>query len=163
MTTAPVVIVMGVSGSGKTTIGRRLAEAFALPFFDADDWHSPESVAKMRAGTPLTDADRWPWLDRLNALLRERAGSSGAVLACSALKAAYRDRLRAGLPQCRLVHLTGDRALIAERLAARRGHYMNPALLDSQFATLEPPADAITASIAAPVERIVGWIVEQMK
>lgn len=144
-----IVVVMGVAGAGKTTVGRLLASDLGAAFLDADDFHPPANVAKMRAGTPLDDADRWPWLERLNATLRERAGrGESAVLACSALKAAYRERLLEGLPQAKLVYLRGARELIAERLAARRGHYMNPALLDSQFAALEEPAGAIVADVA---------------
>lgn len=145
-----IVVVMGVAGAGKTTVGRLLAADLGAAFLDADDFHPPANVAKMRAGTPLEDADRWPWLERLNAILRERAGrGESAVLACSALKAAYRARLLEGLPQARLVYLRGARELIAGRLAARRGHYMNPGLLDSQFAALEEPAGAIVADVAA--------------
>src|SRR5262245_16252749 len=104
---------MGVSGAGKTTIGQRLAERLGCRFLDADDFHPPENVAKMAAGTPLTDEDRWPWLDRMNAQLRDHGA---AVLACSALKEAYRERLTAGLPESRIVHLEGGFDLISARL-----------------------------------------------
>jgi gluconokinase len=143
-----IVVVMGVTGAGKTTVGRALARALGAGFVDADDYHPPANVEKMRGGVPLTDADRAPWLARLNALLRERAGSGGsAVLACSALKAAYRETLFRDLPDARLVYLRGSRETIERRLAERRGHYMNPALLESQFAALEEPADAVVAEV----------------
>jgi gluconokinase len=151
-----VVILMGVSGSGKTTIGTLLAQALDLPFLDADDFHDAANTAKMHAGIPLTDDDRWPWLDRLNSALGER----DCVLACSALKGAYRSRLVAGVAaRIRLVHLRGDQELIAARLRHRTGHYMNPALLDSQFAALEAPADAIEVGIDGTPGEIVAAIV----
>lgn len=144
---------MGVSGCGKSTIGRLLAGRLGLPFLDADEFHPPANVAKMAAGVPLEDADRWPWLARLHAELAAAAGTGrGAVLACSALKAAYRERLRQGLDACRFVHLRGSPALIAARLAERRHRYMPASLLASQFAALEPPADAIEIDIAQPPE-----------
>ena len=151
------VVVMGVTGCGKTTVGRLVAQRLGAQFVDADDFHPPANVAKMRAGIPLDDADRRPWLDALNARLREAAArGESLVLACSALKAAYRERLREGIPGLRFVHLEGARDLIAGRLAARSGHYMNPALLDSQFATLEPPADALQVDIGAPPEQLAA-------
>ena len=135
---------MGVTGCGKTTVGVLLARELGWAFHDADDYHPAENVAKMKAGTPLTDADRWPWLARLNALLRENEReSANVVLACSALKRAYRERLAQGCANLRFVFLDGTPECIRARLAARRGHYMNPALLDSQFATLERPQDAL--------------------
>jgi gluconokinase len=154
-----IVIVMGVTGAGKTTVGRLLATELGAEFLDADDYHPPANVAKMKAGTPLDDADRAPWLARLNAILQEhaRAGRS-VVLACSALKAAYRSVLLDGLDDARIVHLHGSRALLTERLAARRGHYMNPALLDSQLATLEAPSDAIVVDVAQSPAEIVRAI-----
>jgi gluconokinase len=156
---AMIVVVMGVTGAGKTVVGRRLAAALGAEVLDGDDYHPPESVAKMRAGTPLTDADRWPWLARLNGVLRERAaGGRSAVLACSALRTVYRAALLADLPGARLVHLRGAQPLIASRLAARHGHYMNPALLDSQFATLEAPTDAIVVDVSDTPEAIVAAV-----
>jgi len=154
-----IVIVMGVTGAGKTTVGRLLATKLGAEFLDADDYHPPANVAKMKAGTPLDDADRAPWLARLNAILREHARDGrSAVLACSALKTAYRTKLVDGLAEARVVYLHGSRALLAERLAARRGHYMNPALLDSQLATLEEPSQAIVVDIDRPPEEIVRAI-----
>ena len=153
-----IVVVMGVCGCGKTTVGQALAAAVAWPFFDADAFHPPANVAKMAAGVPLTDEDRAPWLDRLAAEMGaiERAGGN-AVLACSALKAAYRDRL-AVAGDVRFVHLKGDRATIASRVAARTGHYMPAALVDSQFADLEPPVDAIEIDVVLPVAEQVAAI-----
>lgn len=157
-----IVIVMGVCGCGKTTVGMALAEALGWPFFDADDFHPAANVGKMAAGVPLTDADRWPWLDRLASEMQaiHRAGGN-AVLACSALKQAYRDRLAAaGL--VRYVHLRGDRATLAARLASRRDHYMPAALLDSQIAALEPPADALEIDVAVPVATQVERIRDRL-
>jgi len=151
----PVIILMGVTGAGKTTVGRLLASDLGYEFMDADDYHPPANVAKMRAGQPLTDDDRWPWLERLNEVLRGRAA---AVVACSALKESYRTVLMRGLRDARLVYLRGTRALIAARLAERRGHYMNPALLDSQFATLEEPRRAIVVDVDQAPEAIVASI-----
>ena len=154
-----IVVVMGVSGCGKSTVGSALADALRWPFLDADDFHPPQNVAKMAAGTPLTDDDRWPWLDRtVNALRDSTATSGNAVLACSALRASYRERLRrAG--DVRFVHLRGDQATIAQRLAQRQHRYMPAALLASQFATLEEPVDAIDIAIDQPVIAQVEAIV----
>ena len=142
-----IVVLMGVCGSGKTVVGQALATDLGWPFFDGDDFHPPASVAKMAAGTPLTDADRWPWLDRLAsemAAVNERGAN--AVFACSALKQAYRDRFgRAG--DVRFVHLKGEAATIAARMAARSHRYMPPSLLASQFATLEEPEEAIVVDV----------------
>ena len=136
----PVLVVMGVSGCGKSTVGARLAESLGLEFVEGDAFHAPSKVAKMASGLPLTDADRADWLvllaDKLAVAVRERRG---VVLACSSLKRAYRERLRAGAPQLRLVHLTGTRAVLSERTTQRSGHYMPASLLESQLATLEPP------------------------
>jgi len=144
-----IVIIMGVTGVGKTTVGQLLAEKTGWQLYDADDYHSSANVEKMRSGIPLTDDDRWPWLDRLNTLLRaadDRAES--AILACSALKQRYRDRLQQGLKRVRWVHLKGDIELIRSRLKQRKGHYMNPALLQSQFDALETPGDAIAVDVS---------------
>ncbi|MGH3312160.1 MAG: gluconokinase [Streptomyces sp.] len=134
---ADVVIVMGVAGTGKTTVGSLLAEALEVPYAEADAFHPPANVAKMTAGTPLDDTDRAPWLDAIGDWARGRTGLGG-VVSCSALKRAYRDRLRSAAPHVFFLHLTGDRALIAERMGRRQDHFMPPALLESQFATLEP-------------------------
>ncbi|HWA00801.1 MAG TPA: gluconokinase [Caulobacterales bacterium] len=134
------IVVMGVAGSGKSTLGAALAEKLGLPFLEGDAFHPPENVAKMAAGVALTDEDRWPWLDTLGRALREAEG--GAVLACSALKAIYRARLRS-LSERSLVFLwlKLDRNVLLERMKGRKGHYMPASLLDSQLATLEPPAE----------------------
>ncbi len=150
-----IVVLMGVSGSGKTTIGQPLAERLGIPFLDADEFHPPGNVAKMAAGTPLTDADRWPWLALLNGKLREE---KNAVLACSALKQSYRDALARGLADCRFVHLRGNIELIRARLANRQHRYMPASLLESQFATLEPPAGAMVVDIGQSPERCVEAI-----
>ncbi|GAB2864442.1 gluconokinase [Actinocorallia aurea] len=137
---APLVVVMGVSGSGKTTIGQLLAEALDVPFEEGDGHHPAENVAKMASGLPLTDEDREPWLDILGGWLRlHEAG--GGVMSCSALKRAYRDRLRSFAPTVRFLHLHGPRELLASRLQDRTAHFMPPSLLDSQLAILEPLAD----------------------
>jgi gluconokinase len=154
-----VIVVMGVSGAGKTTIGRLLAERFALPFIEGDDYHPPANVAKMARGVPLEDHDRWPWLARLNEVLRAQ---EHAVLACSALKDAYRRQLLAGVTDPRLVHLHGDEALIAMRLKERRHRYMPASLLESQLATLEPPQRAIVVDVAADPASCVETIVRRL-
>jgi gluconokinase len=141
-----IVVLMGVTGSGKTTIGTLLAERTSAIFADADDYHPAANKQKMRAGIPLNDDDRQPWLEILNGLLRGwyQSGESG-VLACSALKEKYRQTLERGIPPNAItfVWLDGDKELLSERLAARHHEYMNPKLLDSQLATLEPPKDAL--------------------
>lgn len=143
-----IVILMGVSGAGKTTIGQILSEKLSWPLFDADEFHSAASIEKMRNGIPLDDADRWPWLDRMNAMLREREASGESVLlACSALKQVYRDRLSSGRADVRWIYLKGGFELIRKRLEARKGHYMKAGLLESQFAALEEPADALSVDI----------------
>ena len=154
-----IVVVMGVSGSGKSTVGAALATALGWPLIDADDLHPPENVAKMAAGIPLTDDDRWPWLERIVAALRARTGGGGnVVLACSALKQRYRDRL-AGAGDVRFVHLRGTPDTIAARIASRRHRYMPATLLASQYAALELPADAIDVDITASVEQQVRAII----
>lgn len=153
-----IVVVMGVSGCGKSTVGAALAQSLRWRFFDADDFHPPANVAKMAAGTPLSDDDRWPWLDGIAAALHGLlARGEQGVLACSALKSAYRERLaRAG--DVRFVHLVGDHATIAQRLASRRHRYMPATLLASQFAALESPTDALNVDVNLPVESQVEAI-----
>lgn len=137
MSTPHVVVVMGVAGTGKTTIGPLLAAALGVPYAEGDDFHPPANIAKMSAGIPLDDADRWPWLDAIGQWAHARTGLGG-VVSSSALKRSYRDRLRAAAPEAVFLHLTGDRALIEQRMSERKGHFMPAALLDSQFATLQP-------------------------
>ncbi len=154
-----VIVLMGVSGVGKTTVGRRLAADLGWPFYDGDDFHPPENVDKMEHGLPLTDADRAPWLDRLRSLIeRHLTRDESAVLACSALKATYRERLKQGDAAVRFVYLAADVDLIRDRMTGRPGHYMPVDLLESQFEALEEPADALTVAAAAPVEAIVERI-----
>lgn len=154
-----LIILMGVSGSGKSTIGRLLASRLGWPFLEADEFHPADNRRKLATGIPLTDTDRWPWLDALNAGLREAVQQSGSViLACSALKESHRDRLDDGLPAIRWVHLVGDPALLEERLERRIGHFSSAKILPSQFATLEPP----TSAIEIRVDRTPAYVVEQM-
>jgi carbohydrate kinase (thermoresistant glucokinase family) len=152
------VVVMGVSGCGKSTVGRLIALALQRPYLEGDAFHPAENVARMAAGTPLTDADRQGWLQTLaSELAAARRIGSGAVLACSALKRSYRDVLRGGAGDVAFVHLHGSRALLEARLAQRSGHYMPPSLLQSQLDTLEPPQvdeAAITLDIAAGPEAL---------
>ncbi|MEV4948450.1 gluconokinase [Streptomyces sp. NPDC053755] len=140
LTAPPVVVVMGVAGTGKTTIGPLVAEALGVPYAEGDDFHPAANVAKMSAGVPLDDEDRGPWLDAIGRWAHDRAGRGG-VVSSSALKRIYRDRLRAAAPGAVFLHLTGDRELIERRMAERKGHFMPTALLDSQFATLQPLGD----------------------
>ncbi len=147
-----VVLVMGVSGSGKTTIGALLAGRLGWDFADGDDLHPPANVAKMKSGTPLTDADRWPWLDAIAAWIdSHRAAGQHGVVTCSALKRVYRDRLLLGRCDVRLVYLYGSYDVIAARQAARQGHFMPSTLIKSQFDTLEPPT-ADERPIVMPVD-----------
>jgi gluconokinase len=151
---------MGVAGSGKSTIGRALADELGAEFLEGDKFHPAANIAKMSRGEPLTDDDRWPWLDRLaGELARARAEGRSVVLASSALKRAYRDRLRRGAPDLKLVFLKGDKALIGERMRARKNHFMPPGLLDSQFASLEEPGpdeSPIVIDVTPPMETLLG-------
>ena len=157
-----ILVVMGVAGSGKTTIAAVLAEHLGWRLLEGDTFHPPANVAKMAAGTPLTDDDRWPWLRAIAAEIDAiRATDQAAVVACSALKKAYRDVLIGDRHDVRLVYLCGDRNLIGERLAARKGHFMPAALLDSQFATLEEPGPdetPIVVSVDADPDTIVATV-----
>ncbi len=156
------VVIMGVAGCGKSSVGAALARSTGTPYQDGDDLHPAANVAKMRAGTPLCDADRWPWLDLVAGELARKAP---LIIGCSALKRAYRDRIRAGAGAVLFVHLSGHRAVIEARMAARQGHFMPVALLDSQFATLEPPGPDeahLTVDIDQPLDAIVAEIAAQL-
>jgi len=155
-----IVLVMGVAGVGKTTIGEALARALGWRFIDADDYHPPQNVAKMKAGIPLEDADRWPWLARLNKLMRDE---TNAVLACSALKESYRQRLAQGIRDFTVVYLHGAAELIRARMAGRSHRFMPAALLESQLAALEPPARAIAIDVAAEPSACVAEILAQLQ
>jgi gluconokinase len=153
------VILMGVSGCGKSSVGEGLSARLGLPYRDGDDLHPAANVEKMRTGIPLTDADRWPWLDRVAGVL---ARDAPVIVGCSALRRAYRDRLRAGAGgPVHFVHLSGSRDLIAARMTGRKGHYMPASLLDSQFAALEPPGpdEALTIDIDQPLPALIDAIV----
>ena len=153
------IVIMGVAGCGKSTVGAALSAATGLPYRDGDDLHPQANVARMAGGTPLTDDDRWPWLDLVAAAL---AAHAPLMIGCSALKRAYRDRIRAGAgAPVTFIHLSGSRAVIAARMAARKDHFMPLALLDSQFAALEPlGADEahVTVDIDQPLAAIVARI-----
>jgi carbohydrate kinase (thermoresistant glucokinase family) len=162
-----VLVVMGVSGSGKTTIAKLLATAEGWTLLEGDQFHPPANVAKMAAGTPLTDEDRWPWLRAIAAAIDAlRARGENAVVACSALRRAYRDILIGDRRDVRLIYLKGSQALIAERMKARKGHFMPPALLESQFQTLEEPGpdeNPITVEIGGTPDEIVRPIMEKLR
>ena len=155
-------VVMGVSGSGKTTIGRALARELGAEFLEGDKFHPEANIAKMSRGEPLDDADRWPWLDRMaEELARAKAAGRNVVLASSALKRSYRDRLRRGAPDLRLVYLKGDKELIRGRMQARTQHFMPPGLLDSQFAALEEPGpdeSPVVIDVTPPLEILMGQL-----
>ncbi|HEY4688526.1 MAG TPA: gluconokinase [Anaerolineae bacterium] len=159
-----IIIVMGVSGSGKTTVGRLLAQRLGWPFYDGDDFHPAANIAKMRSGIPLTDEDRANWLTTLADLLRSLiADGRSAVLACSALRRAYRDQLRVASTAVQFVYLKGSYDLIVERMSSRSTHYMKPNMLASQFAALEEPrGDALTVDITLPPEEIVDQVVRAL-
>lgn len=158
---APLVVIMGVSGCGKSTVGSALAERLGVHFIDGDDLHPAANVAKMAGGIPLEDADRWPWLADIGRTLGDHSGR-GLVVACSALKRIYRDVIRWEAPRTVFVHAQGDRDLIHERMAARADHYMPATLLDSQLRILEPLADderGIVLDIERPVDELVESVV----
>ena len=160
------IVVMGVAGCGKSTVGAALARALGARFLDGDDYHPRANVEKMASGTPLTDADRWPWLDRLaGEIAALRASGVATVTGCSALRRIYRDRLAARGP-VHFVHLSGDFELIAGRMAARAGHFMPRVLLESQFATLEPLASdepGLTLDVDAPVTELVARVLAALR
>lgn len=167
-TISPIVLVlMGVSGCGKSTIGAELSRRLGWPFRDADTFHPPANIAKMSQAVPLTDEDRWPWLDAIAAWIDDRlAEGQPGIVSCSALKRVYRRRLIGGRKRIALVHLEGDKATIAERLAKRSDHFMPATLLDSQIAALEPPGAgeaALVVRIAEPPESIAGCIIEGLR
>ncbi|GGJ02003.1 gluconokinase [Streptomyces brasiliensis] len=164
MSTPHVVVVMGVAGTGKTTIGPLLAARLGVPYAEGDDFHPQANIAKMTAGIPLDDEDRWPWLDAIGSWAHGRAGLGG-VVSSSALKRSYRDRLRAEAPGVVFVHLTGDRKLIEDRMAHRHGHFMPTSLLDSQFATLqplEPDEVGVAVDVSGSPEEITERAVEAL-
>jgi gluconokinase len=160
-----VVILMGLAGTGKSTIGTLLARRLGCPFLDADSLHPPESIAKMASGVPLDDTDRWPWLDRIQTrIAAAHVAGDDLVVACSALKRSYRQRLAAGIPSVRWIYLTGSKALIEERLRERPSHFMKASMLESQLEALEEPdpSEALFIDTASEpseiVERIVQWL-----
>ncbi len=158
-----LLVVMGVCGSGKTTVGRALAEHLELPYADADDFHSAANVAKMAAGRPLDDTDRAPWLEAIAQWLAEHP--RGAVVSCSALRTTYRDTLRRGAPGARFVHLDGDSEVIAARVAARHDHFMPASLIDSQQQLLEPLTGdeaGLTVDLDRPREDLVAHVAESL-
>lgn len=158
-----VHIIMGVSGTGKSTIGKLLSNTLQIPFFDGDDFHPKENIEKMEAGNPLNDDDRKGWLIRLNALAQEHK-STGAIIACSALKESYRDILLEGMENhLGFIHLEGSFELIKSRLESRKGHFMPLALLQSQFNTLEAPTKAIIVSVSLTPNQIIQEITNQMQ
>lgn len=160
----PQVTVMGVSGSGKTTVGAALAQRLGVPFADADDFHSAGNVATMSAGVPLDDLDRLPWLRAIGRWLADHA-ECGAVVSCSALRRSYRDVLREAAPMLVFVHLAGSKPTVARRVAGRPGHFMPAALVDSQFATLEPLDSAergVTLDLDQPVDDLVAAVLRAM-
>lgn len=159
-----IVMIMGVAGSGKTTVGERLAARLGWPFFDADAFHPPQNIRKMARGLPLSDEDREPWLEAIHdAMVAHVARGESAVFTCSALKRCYRERLSHGLePYLVWVYLKGEYELIQARMQARQEHFMKPALLKSQFDALEEPEGVLTLSVAAPVDALVDTIAAQL-
>ncbi len=155
---------MGVSGCGKSTIGQLLAERLEGSFIEGDDLHPAENIRKMSAGIPLEDADRMPWLDRIaREAIRRKQSQPWVVISCSALKAAYRERLRQAIPDLRVIFLRGSREFIGKRMTARTGHFMPAALLDSQFAALEEPRRAMAVDIGPPPAEIVREILHKLE
>lgn len=162
MAKTEVYLIMGVSGSGKSTVGELLASELEIPFFDGDDYHPDENVAKMAAGNPLSDSDRIGWLGRINTLIKENL-DSGAIIACSALKESYRTLLAQGVAQnVRFIYLKGSFEEVRDRMQNRKGHFMPTTLLKSQFEALEPPQNAISVSIQQSPSAIVLEILEHI-
>ena len=161
MNTRLCVVIMGVSGSGKSTVGKLLAERIGGFFIDGDDLHSAVNIKKMKHGIPLDDTDRWPWLDSIARTARERMVCQSVVVACSALKESYRAKL-SSIP-CRLVYLEGQQEKIKSRLLGRDGHFMPSDLIHSQFADLEAPADALVAQVTWSTDTIVEYIIKEFK
>ena len=158
-----IAVLMGPAGSGKSTIGRALAERLHWPFVDADDLHSAANIAKMTRGVALDDDDRAEWLDRVNEAMRRAAAlGSDLVVACSALRERHRTRLAKGVPAVRWVHLQVDRAVLHARLATRQGHFAGPALVETQLAAFEPPTNAIDVDATAPVHDVVEQISREL-
>ncbi|WP_245396550.1 gluconokinase [Jiella sonneratiae] len=160
--TAAAILVMGVCGVGKSTVGRTLAETIGRAFVEADDFHSSDNIETMRSGRPLDDAMRWSWLDAVAeavAAVQSTDGGGPVVFACSALKRSYRDRLRERLGRIAIVHLTGSREVIGRRLSARRGHFMSPDLLQSQFGAMEEPDEAEEPCVTVDV----GWTLQDLQ
>ena len=159
-----IIVIMGVSGSGKTTVGRKLAAALRWDFSDADEFHSPANVEKMKSGVPLTDEDREPWLRSISdAIERWKRDEPGHVLACSALKKRYREALGRNDPDIRFIYLHGGFELISERLKSRKSHFFNPALLRSQFEALEDPEDALVVDVSKEPQEIVSRILTEVR
>ncbi len=157
------IVVMGVSGSGKSTIGRALAHRLQARFIEGDDFHPPANIAKMSQGTPLTDEDRWPWLDALReALTASVRRGELTVLSCSALRQVYRDRLALGLPGLRWIYLKGDRDALLRNFAKRTDHFMKVNMLESQLRTLEEPVDAIVLPCEGPVDELVDHAIRSL-
>jgi carbohydrate kinase (thermoresistant glucokinase family) len=158
-----VIYIMGVSGSGKTTIGLQLSGKTGYPFYDADDFHTEENIAKMNAGIALTDEDRWPWLENIHHFVTQKITTHTIIVACSALKEVYRQRLSKSIEKnCRWVFLQGGYDTIMQRLKNRQGHYMPPTLLQSQFDALEFPADSILVDIKLSPKIIVDDIISKL-
>jgi len=158
-----VIVLMGVCGCGKTTVGKAMSDQLGWPFYDADEFHSAANVAKMEAGQPLTDEDRLPWLqDMANSIDRWTQQRQDAILACSALKSSYRQMLREGQPEIQFVFLTGDQALLEQRMANRKDHYMPAQLLESQLETLEEPVDALVMDFDQPADQIARAICQAL-
>lgn len=158
------ILVMGVSGSGKTTVGKALATRLGWSFFDGDDFHTPENISKMKNGVPLTDDDRIPWLESLHNLITSTlVENKCGILACSALKEQYRRSLLGNCQDVLIIYLKGSYELIESRMSARSDHYMKPEMLKSQFAALEEPKDSFFIDISLPVEEIVENILKEMQ